>query len=70
LGKVTPFFPNQFNFGSFSGTHFEVRQTERYIQEAEGESSNKLTVSLQDQQGKHALKQPLSCLKEPSLIYF
>ena len=42
------------SFGSFSGTYFEVCQSERYVQEAEGESSNKLTVSLYDQQGKHA----------------
>jgi len=48
------------SFGSFSGTYFEVCQTERYVQEAEGESSSNLTVSLHDQQGKLALKQPLA----------
>ena len=57
-------------FGSFSGTYFDICETERYVHEAEGENSNKLTVSLHDQQGKHALKQRPSCLKEPSVIYF
>ena len=37
------FFP--ISFGSFSGTYFEVCQTERYVHQAEGESSNKLIVS-------------------------
>jgi len=58
------------SFGQFSRTYVEACQTERYVQETEGESTNKLTISLHDQQGKQALKQPLSSLKEPSLIYF
>jgi len=41
--KVSCSFP--ITFGLFSGTYFEVCQTERYVQEAEGESSNKLTIS-------------------------